>query len=86
MHSMKLGYLPLRYSDYQIEDSDKWEVYVKYRRQIVSQFLIGHMIPRDTHNPSESFLFSSWSKRGQENYVNLAKYLLSFLSEGLSFR
>ena len=64
----------------QIEDSDKWEIYVKYR-QIVSQFLIGQTcgIPRDTHNPSESVLFSTWSRRGQENYVNLAKYLLDFL-------
>ena len=76
MHTTKLPYL-------QIEDSDKWEIYVKYR-QIVSRFLIRQTcygIPRDTYNPT--FLFSAWSGGGQENYVNLAKYLLSFLSEGL---
>ena len=63
----------------QIEDSDKWEIYVKYR-QIVSRFLIDAIF-RDTHDPS--FPIIDWSKRGQENYVNLAKYLLSFLSKGL---
>ena len=64
---------------HQIEDSDKWEIYAKYR-QIVSRFLIGQTrrrIPPDTHN---SF-FSAWSRGGQKNYVNLAKYLLSFLSD-----
>ena len=74
MHTAKLDY-------HQIEDSDKWEIYVKYR-QIVSRFLTCCEIPPDTHNPS--FFFSAWSRGGQENYVNLAKYLLnSFLSEGL---
>ena len=67
---------------HQIEDSDKWEIYVNYR-QIVSRFLIGQTsgIPRDTydHNTAGAFLFSLWSRRGQENYVNLAKYLLRFL-------
>ena len=63
---------------HQIEDSDKWEIYVKYR-QIVSQFLTGQ-IPRDPPS-SGSLVFSAWSRRGQENYVNLAKYLLDFLSE-----
>ena len=67
----------------QIEDSDKWEIYVKYR-QIVSRFLISQTwtcgIPPDTHNLS---FFLAWSRGGQENYVNLAKCLLRFLSEGL---
>ena len=69
-------------SYHQIEDSGKWEIYVKYR-QIVSRFLIGQTccgIPlnRDTHNPS---FFPAWSRGGQKNYcVNLAKYLLRFLS------
>ena len=49
---------------HQIEDSDKWEIYVKYRR-IVSQFLIDRTV--------------IWSK-GQEHYVSLAKYLLNSLS------
>ena len=68
---------------HQIEDSDKWEIYVGYR-QIVSRYLIartGCGIPPDTHNLS--YFFSAWSRGGQENYVNLAKYLLSFLSKGL---
>ena len=72
-----------KYGYHQIEDSDKWEIYVKYR-QIISRFLIGQTccgIPRDTHNLSS--LFSAWSRRGQEKYVDLAKYLLRFLSEGL---
>ena len=72
----------IRQVDYhRIEDSDKWDIYVNYR-QIVSRFLIDQTcgIPRDTHdNPSS--LFSAWSRRGQENYVYLAKYLLWFLSE-----
>ena len=66
----------------QIEDSDKWEIYVKYR-QIVSRFLIGPRCwipPReDRHN----FFFSAWSRGGQENYVNLAKYLLRYMSKSL---
>ena len=45
---------------HQIEDSDKWEIHVKYR-EIVSQFLFAD----------------------GEEYVDLAKYLLNFLSEGL---
>ena len=75
MHTAKLDY-------HQIEDSDKWEIYVNYR-QIVSRFLIGQAcgIPLIPRNPSS--LFSAWSRRGQENYVNLAKYLLKFLSGGL---
>ena len=49
---------------HQIEDSDKWEIYVKYRK-IVSRFLIDQTV--------------LWSE-GQENYVSLATYLLRFLS------
>ena len=46
MHTTRLDY-------HQIEDSDKWEIYVKYR-QIVSRFLIGQ-----TWNPrNPSFIFS----------------------------
>ena len=54
---------------HQIEDSDKWEIYVKYRK-IVSQLLI------DRRRSSMFFVV-------QEHYVDLAKYLLNFLSEGL---
>ena len=72
---------------HQIEDSDKWEMYVKYRK-IVSQFLIDHRHrsspisiyvttrPPSYYSPVKFFV-------GEEHYVNLAKYLLSFLSEGL---
>ena len=77
---ISLLYMP-KLDYHQFEDSDKWEIYVKYR-QIVSQFLIGQTccgIPHNTYNPSESSLFYAWSRRGQENYVNLAKYLLDFL-------
>ena len=64
----------------QIEDSDKWEIYVKYR-QIVSRFLIGPTCCRiPPRTATTNFFFSAWSSGGQENYVNLAKYLLSFLS------
>ena len=70
-------------SDYhQIEDSDKWEIYVKYRK-IVSQFLIDQTrseIPPDPRGSSINFVL--WSK-SQDNYVRLAKYLLSFLRENL---
>ena len=81
-----LDIIPMDTADpdyHQIEDSDKWEIYVNYR-QVVSQYLIGRTcrgIPPDTHNPS--YFFSAWSRGGEENYVNLAKHLLSFLSEGL---
>ena len=79
---LEINLLDLAQLDYhQIEDSDKWEIYVKYR-QIVSRFLIGQTcgIPPDTHN---LFFFSAWSRGGQENYVNLAKYLLRYLSYGV---
>ena len=56
-----------------IEDSDNWEIYVKYRK-IVSRFLIDHF--------RSDIGFYSWSG-GQDHYVSLAKYLLSFLSERL---
>ena len=67
------------FSDYpQIEDSDKWEIYVKYRK-IVSRFLIdqnGAQIP----NPRYTSLFY-WSRARQEHYVSLARYLIRFLME-----
>ena len=55
----------IKYDFRQIEDPDKWEIFVKYRK-IVSQFLIDQTV--------------LWSK-GEESYVSLAKYLLSFLSQ-----
>ena len=59
-------------SDYpQIEDPDKWELYVKYRK-ILSQFLIDQ---NDDHNSSLHF----WSIGRQERYFSLAMYLLNFL-------
>ena len=51
---------------HQIEDSDKWEIYFKYRK-IVSRYLIEQTI--------------LWSNRQlEEHYVSLANYLLSSLS------
>ena len=69
---------PMAHHCPQIEDSDKWEIYVKYRK-IVSQFLIDQsaQIPDKFRYPS---LFC-WSRGPQEHYVSLAKYLLHFLKE-----
>ena len=64
----------------QIEDPDKWKIYVKYRK-IVSQFLIdlnGTQFPESLPYYS---LFC-WSRGRQEHYVDLAKYL-DFLKERL---
>jgi hypothetical protein len=63
---------------HQIEDSDKWEIYVKYRK-IVSRFLIDQTRSALSLVIRVIFVGSG----GQEHYVSLAKYLLSFLSEGL---
>ena len=82
---------------YRIEDSDQWEIYVEYRK-IVSRFLIDHIYSENwtmTYWPSiylpsiywaspDSYPVSffdriDWS---QKFYASLAKYLLSFLSEG----
>ena len=68
----------------QIKDSNKWEIYFKYRK-IVSQFLIDQIqsdapnppIPHNLHYHS-SF---RWSGGRQEHYVSLAEYLLRFLKE-----
>ena len=70
-------------SDYhQIEDSDKWEIYIKYRK-IVSRFLIDLIRSPDPSYPFFTFLL--WgTDEGQGRYVSLAKYLLSFMSERLS--
>ena len=76
LHTTKLDY-------HQIEDSDKWEIYLKYR-QIVSRFLIDG-IPRDSIYDLY-FTFNNWSRRGQENYVNLAKRFLNFLSKSEGFQ
>ena len=58
-----------QYDYHQIEDSDKWEIYVKYRK-MVSQLLI------DGRQSSMVLVV-------QKHYVSLAEYLLRFLSEGL---
>ena len=60
----------------QIEDPDKWEIYVKYRK-IVSQFLIDLNY---SYDPNYYSLYC-WSRGRQEHYVSLAKYLLLFLEE-----
>jgi hypothetical protein len=76
---------------HEIEDSDKWEIYVKYRK-IVSLFLITQRLqsslsiyqpsllnyrpPSRYYSPVKNFV-------RQEHYFSLAKYLLSFLSEVL---
>ena len=56
-------------SYYQVEDSEKWELYVKYR-QIVSHFL--------TDRTPFRTLFVN-----QSRYVALAKYLALFLTEDM---
>ena len=64
---------------HQIEDSDKWELYVKYHK-IVSQVLIdqnGTQIPLN----SQHFYLIFWSVGHQEQYVSLANYLLRYLNE-----
>ena len=72
---------------HEIVDSDKWKIYVKYRK-VVSQFL-NHQIHQASlstflnSSSSSRFLFDQLYFTGQERYVGLAKYLLSFLSEGL---
>ena len=82
IHHLIPHVLDIRYTaklDYHhIEDSDKWEIYVKYRL-IVSQFLIDQACCGFPLNP----FHSAWTRGGQENYVNLAKYLLRFLSGDL---
>ena len=62
------------------KDSDKWEIYVEYRK-IVSRFLIDQTrsgIPRDPRFSSVNFHL--WSRGDKKHYVRLAQYLLSFLS------
>ena len=63
-----------------IEDSDNWDLYVKYRK-IVSRFLITNQIRSSdiTDYSSTGGSFVHWSG-GEEHYVSLAKYLLSLLS------
>ena len=70
---------------YRIEDSDKWEIYVEYRK-IVSRFFIDHIYSESwspTYRPS-----FYWASPGSypvgffhRIHVGLAKYLLSLLSE-----
>ena len=65
----------------QIEDSDKWEIYVKYRK-IVSQFLIDqHGAHWQSSRNSRYYSFFGSSGGRQEHYLSLAKYLLNFLEE-----
>ena len=82
----------IEHNYHQIEDSDKWEIYVKYRK-IVSQFLVDQhhrstpiAIYNHSHDHSRfretDFRYVKFFVR-QEHYVGLAKYLLSFLSDGL---
>ena len=89
---------PLEREYYRIEDSDKWEIYVEYRK-IVSEFLIDHIYSESwslTYWPSIYLPSIYWTSQdsfpvnffdriywSQKFYVSLAKYLLSFLSEGL---
>jgi len=54
---------------HRMEDSEKWEIYVKYR-QIVSHFL--------TDRARSGSLFVD-----QNSYVDLAKYLALFLTENM---
>jgi hypothetical protein len=70
---------------HEIEDSDKWEIYVKYRK-IISQFLTSQpslTIHQPSNYRSSVLNYSVNLFVGQVQYVSLAKYLLSFLSEGL---
>ena len=91
IHHLIPQVLDIRARDYpQIEDSDKWEIYVKYRK-IVSRFLTHSetwprpgIYPRSIYrdsNQSPIDLFR-WSS-GQEQYVSLAEYLINFLSGDL---
>ena len=79
---------PIEHRDYyhQIEDPDKWEIYVKYRK-IVSRFLINqrpiYQPPVNYGRPPLPYYCSNLFVVGQERYVDLAKYLLEFLSETL---
>ena len=89
---------PLEREYYQIEDSDKWEIYVEYRK-IVSRFLIDHIYSESwsltywpsiylpsIYRDSPTYYPVSFFYRiywSQKFYVSLANYLLSFLSEGL---
>ena len=60
--------------------SDKWEIYVEYRK-IVSRFLIDQA-RSETHDPRfSSDNFIRWTRGGQKPYVSLAKHLITFLSE-----
>ena len=73
--------LQVDYHEIEDSDSDKWEIYVKYR-QIVSRFLIDQTCCRNPPYSSKCiFLYGYHWSRSQENYVNLAKYLLRFLWE-----
>ena len=79
---------------HQFEDTDQWEIYVKYRK-FVSEFLTNRTWSRrsnlSTYQPPARL--NNWSPLRyyrpatfivvQEHYVSLAYYLLSFLPEGL---
>ena len=64
----------------QIEDPDKWEIYLKYRK-IVSQFMTPIASDQnDAQIPDNPFLFY-WRAGHEWRYVSLAEYLLRFLQE-----
>lgn len=79
---------------HQFEDTDQWEIYVKYRK-FVSEFLTNRTWSRrsnlSTYQPPARLNYRSPLRYyrpvtfivDQEHYVSLAYYLLSFLPEGL---
>jgi hypothetical protein len=78
---MEHGYLQM----IQIEDSDEWETYVKYRK-IVSQFLTDQT--RSLINGPPIFHGHRYGSPvslyvGRDRYVGLAMYLLHFLLKDL---
>ena len=62
---------------HQIDDPDKWEIYVKYRK-IVSLFLTDHTRFSISLPPFEPRRYADFVV-DQEHYVRFAKYLSHFL-------
>ena len=72
------------YYCHRIEDSDNWEIYVKYRK-IVSRFFPINQIRSSEFSDYSSIIHWSGGVSGghwQEHYVSLAEYLLRVLSSG----
>ena len=79
---------------HQFEDTDQWEIYVKYRK-FVSEFLTNRTWSRrsnlSTYQPPARLNYRPPLRYYRpatfivvrEHYVSLAYYLLSFLPEGL---